>query len=313
MKVLVTGGAGFIASHVVDRLMSEGHSVVVIDNLLYGHRSYLNKHAVFYEMDICSPDLDEVFEKEKPDCVSHHAAQISIIGSIKEPLIDATINIQGSLNVFHLSWKHNVKKVIYASTAGAVYGVPKYFPVDENHPIDPLVPYGLSKYAAERYLILYGARGLRFTILRYSNVYGPRQAPHGTDGVIAVFTQKMLNGEAPIIFGDGSATRDYVYITDIVDANILALDEGDGAIYNLASGIETSVREIFDLLRENIGCSVEPIYEPKRTGEVHRIYFATWLACGELGWSPKVGLAEGIKITTEYFRQLSDSGEERLN
>ena len=304
MKVLVTGGAGFIASHIVDRLVNEGNQVVVVDDLSTGSEDNLNAEARFCRMDIRSPELASVFETEKPDYVSHHAAQGSVIKALREPHLDAQLNIEGSLNVIHLSQKYGVRKIIYPSTGGALYGEPEYLPVDENHPVNPLTPYGVSKHTVEHYLYLYGVNyGLNYTVLRYANVYGPRQDPHGEAGVIAIFTQKMLDGERPIIFGDGTATRDYVYIDDIVDANMLALGRGDKGIYNLGSNRETSVNEIFNLLKAESDFELEPIHKPKRVGEVHRIFLMNNKAKAELGWIPRIELKEGIKRTVKYYRR----------
>lgn len=304
MKVLVTGGAGFIASHIVDRLISEGHQVVVVDNLSTGKRDNLNPKAKFYEMDICSPELAAVFEAEKPDYVDHHAAQISVVRALREPVFDAQLNIMGSLNLIQLALKYGVKKIIYASTGGAIYGEPEYMPADENHPVNPLTPYGISKHTVEHYLYLYAANyGLDYTVLRYANVYGPRQDPHGEAGVVAIFTQKMLNGEQPTIFGDGTATRDYVYVGDIVEANILALDRGSREIYNIANNKETSVNELSDLLKAASGFTLDVIHGAARAGEVNRIYLTNDKAKAGLGWSPKVELEEGMRRTVEYHRK----------
>ena len=303
MKFLVTGGAGFIASHIVDRLINEGNQVVVVDDLSTGSEGNLNAQAKFYKMDIRNPELASIFETEKPDYVSHHAAQGSVIKALREPALDAQVNIQGSLNVIQLSQKYGVKKIIYPSTGGALYGEPEYLPVDENHPVNPLTPYGVSKHTVEHYLYLYGANyALNYTVLRYANVYGPRQDPHGEAGVIAIFTQKMLDGERPIIFGDGAATRDYVYIDDIVEANMLALNRGDKGIYNIGSNRQTSVNEIFGLLKAESDFRLEPIREPKRVGEVQGIFLTNDKARAELGWTPKVELGEGVKRTVRYYR-----------
>jgi len=307
MTFLVTGGAGFIASHIVDRLINEGNQVVVIDDLSTGSEDNLNAEARFYKMDIRSPKLASIFETEKPDYVSHHAAQVSVIRSLKEPIIDVRINIEGSLNVIDLSRKHGVKKIVYASTA-ALYGEPKYLPVNQKHPVNPLTPYGVSKHIVEHYLYAYSLNyGLNYTVLRYANVYGSRQNPYGEAGVIAIFAQKMLNGEQPVIFGDGTGTRDYVYIDDIVEANILALDRGDRGIYNLGSNREISVNKIFGLLKAEIGFHLEPIYEPKRVGDIYRMSLTNNEAKAELGWIPKVELEDGIKRTVEYYRKKAVS------
>ena len=303
MKFLVTGGAGFIGSNIVDRLISEGNQVVVVDDLSTGKESNLNTEARFYKMDIRNPELASIFETEKPSYVCHHAAQVSVVRSTREPILDARLNIEGSLNVIELSRKHGVKKIIYASTGGALYGEPEYLPADENHPINPLTPYGASKHAVEHYLYLYGVNyGLDYTILRYANVYGPRQDPHGEAGVVAIFTQKMMDGDRPIIFGDGTATRDYVYVGDVVEANILALSKGSKGFYNVASNKETTVNEIFHFLKAESDFQLAPLHEAKRVGEVQRIFLTNDKAKEELGWYPTVELEEGIKRTVEYYR-----------
>ncbi len=305
MKFLVTGGAGFIASHIVDRLINEGYEVVIVDDLSTGSEGNLNPNARFYKMDIRSPELASIFEDEKPDYVSHHAAQVLVARSLREPMLDCWLNIEGSINIIHLSQKYGVKKIIYASTGGALYGEPEYLPVDEDHPVNPLAPYGATKHTVEHYLYMYGVNnGLNYTVLRYPNIYGPRQNPHGEAGVIAIFTQKMLDAEQPIIFGDGTATRDYVYIDDIVDANMLAVTNGDRLICNLGSNIETSVNEIFDLLKEEFQFPLNPIRKPKRVGEVYRICLTNERAKAELGWSPKVPFEEGVRRTVEYYRDI---------
>lgn len=304
MKFLVTGGAGFIASHIVDKLIEDDNQVVVIDDLSTGKEVNLNPKATFYKMDICSSEISSVFEKERPDYVNHHAAQISVVRSIREPELDVRLNIIGSLNIIEQSVKYGAKKFIYASTGGAIYGEPEYLPADEEHPVKPLAPYGIDKHTVEHYLYMYNVLyGLKYTILRYANVYGPRQDPHGEAGVIAIFSQKMLNGERPKIFGDGTATRDYVYVGDVVEANMIAIGQGDGGIYNIATNRETSVNELFSLLKNEFGFKQEAIYEDRRPGEVQRIYLTNEKAKKELGWSPKVSFEEGIKRTVAFYRK----------
>lgn len=304
MKVLVTGGAGFVASHIVDRLINDGNEVVIVDDLSTGSDNNLNPEAKFYKMDVRSPELASVFEAEKPDYVSHHAGQVLVARSLREPMHDCWVNIEGGINVIHLSQKYGVKKIIYASTGGALYGEPVYLPVDEEHPVNPLAPYGASKHTVEHYLYMYGVNcGLNYTVLRYANIYGPRQNPHGEAGVIAIFIQRMLDGESVKIFGDGTATRDYAYVDDVVDANMLALKKGDRGLYNLGSNRETSVNEIFDLLKAEFEYPLEPIREPKRAGEVYRICLTNDKAKAELGWTPKVELEEGIRRTVKYYRK----------
>jgi UDP-glucose 4-epimerase len=303
MKILVTGGAGFIASHIVDRLIDEGHQVVVVDDMSTGRDENLNPEAKFYKMDICSPDLASVFEAEKPDYVNHHAAQISVVRALREPVLDAQLNIMASINLLQLSLEHGVKKVVYASTGGAIYGEPEYLPADESHPVNPLTPYGVTKHTVEHYLYLHGVNdGLDYTVLRYANVYGPRQDPHGEAGVVAIFTQKMLKGEQPTIFGDGTATRDYVYVGDIAEANILALNKGSRQIYNVASGKETSVNEIFSYLKAESDFPLDAIHGAERKGEVYRIFLTNDKIKAELGWTPKVEMKEGMRRTVEHYR-----------
>ena len=246
MKILVTGGAGFIASHVVDALLEAGHDVAIVDNLSTGRRRNINPRARFYEVDIRSPELARVLAEERPEIIDHHAAQMDVRRSIVDPIYDADINVLGSLNVLELARQHGVRKVIYISSGGAVYGEPVYLPCDEDHPIDPLCPYGATKHVVEHYLFMYRQNyGLDYTVLRYGNVYGPRQDPHGEAGVVAIFTGLMLAGRQAIINGNGEQERDFVYVGDCVQANLLALNSGSGEIYNVGCGVGTTVNEIF--------------------------------------------------------------------
>jgi len=306
LKILVTGGAGFIGSNLVDALIGTDHDVVVVDNLSSGLRKNLNPKAKFYEMDIRDKKLSEVFEREKPDTVDHHAAQIDVRKSGEDPIADAEANILGSLNVITNCVRFGVKRVVYASTGGAIYGDPQYLPANENHPINPISQYGVSKHTVEHYLHLYSVvNGLNYVILRYSNVFGPRQNPYGEAGVVAIFAIQMLTGKQPTIFGPGDKTRDYAHVSDIVKANIVALDKGKNAIYNIGTGVETSDQEIFDTLASVLGYKGKPIYAPVRKGEVYRIALDCSKARKELGWSPKLSLKEGIALTAEYYRKLA--------
>ncbi|MCD6325935.1 NAD-dependent epimerase/dehydratase family protein [bacterium] len=305
MKVLVTGGAGFIASHLVDRLIADGHSVAVIDDLSTGFRGNINPKATFYEMDIRDKAISEVFAKERPDMVDHHAAQMAVIKSVSEPQFDADVNIGGSLNIILNCLKYKVKKLVYISTGGAVYGEPQYLPVDEKHSINPISQYGISKHTVEHYLFLYNLTdGLKYTALRYPNVYGPRQYPFGEAGVTAIFSAKMLKGETVTIFGDGEQLRDYVYVGDIVEANILAMTNpaSDNEIINIGSARGSSVNEIFRIIKEATGFGGEPIYAPARKGEVYKIYISAAKAKKLVGWEPKVSFEEGLKRLVEYQR-----------
>ena len=307
MKVLVTGGAGFIASNLVDNLISQEHDVVIIDNLTTGKEENINSKATFYKEDIDNTEsLEKIFAEEKPDIVNHHAAQVDLRRSVRDPLYDAQVNIMGSLNLINVSSKHNVKRFIYASTGGAVYGEPRYLPVDENHIIDPQSQYGVSKHTVEHYLFVFAqTHNLPYTVLRYPNVYGPRQDPHGEAGVVAIFTEQMLDGEQSTVFGDGTKTRDYVYVGDLVNANMSAMfNEADlsGEIYNLGWGKEIKDIEVFEAVRDALGLSLEPLFDEKRPGEIDRICLTNTKAAKGLGWSPKVEFQEGIKLTTDFYK-----------
>ena len=302
MKVLVTGGAGFIGSNVVDAVLDAGHDVAIIDNLSTGLRENINPKATFYEMSICDRAIKDVFEKERPDIVDHHAAQMDVRKSVEDPMFDAGENILGSLNIIMNSLKHDVKKIVYASTGGAVYGEAEYLPADENHPVNPMCQYGVSKHTVEHYLYLYSRLyGLPYVALRYPNVYGPRQNPQGEAGVVAIFTGQLLNNEQPVIFGDGSKTRDYTYVGDIVAANLLAIEKGNNKIYNIGTGIGTSDQQVYDTIANALNSPVRPAYEPVRKGEIHHIALAADLAKKELGWEPMIAFKEGIDKTVKYF------------
>jgi UDP-glucose 4-epimerase len=298
VKILVTGGAGFIASHVVDAYIADGHEVAIVDDLSTGHRENLHPRARFYEMDIRDPALADVFAAERPEIVNHHGAQMSVRVSVDEPLRDASINVIGSLNLFECARQAGVRKVIYISTGGAAYGEPRYLPCDEGHPVDPLCPYGISKHTPEHYLALYERLyHLDYTVLRYPNVYGPRQDPHGEAGVVAIFAGKMLRGEPVVINGTGEQERDFVAIGDIAAANLAALWHGDGEIINLGSGCGTSVNEIFAALAAITGYDQSPLFGPEKSGEVFKIYLTGDKARLLLHWQPTVSLAEGLART----------------
>lgn len=304
MKILVTGGAGFIASHVVDRYLESGHEVVVVDNLSTGRAQNLNPGAKFYQLDIRTPELDAVFAQEKPDVVNHHAAQIDVRRSIVDPLYDASVNISGSLNLLECARRHAVKRVIYISTGGAVYGEPEYLPCDEAHPINPISPYGASKHTVEHYLAMYHQNyGLNYTVLRYANVYGPRQDPRGEAGVISIFTLQMLQNLPIMIFGDGEQKRDFVYVGDCARANCLALEAGVNGIFNIGSGRGTTVNELFVLLREATGYEIAAAYQLPRVGEIQQTYLSFAKAKQDLHWEPTTTLSDGLQQTVTYFRQ----------
>jgi UDP-glucose 4-epimerase len=304
MRILVSGGAGFIGSHVVDRYLEEGHDVSVIDNLSTGSRGNLNPRARFYEVDICNADaLREVFDRERPEVVNHHAAQMDVRRSVLDPVFDANTNILGSINLILQSVRHGVQKFIYVSTGGAVYGEPQDLPVSENHPVNPDSQYGVSKHTVEHYLYLYNHQsGLRYTVLRYPNVYGPRQNPKGEAGVVAIFIGQMSEGDTPRIFGDGEQVRDYVYVDDVVRANVLALTRGENGIFNIGSGIGTSVNRLYSLLSRLLLFDKRARHVEPRVGEIRRIYLNAERAYRELGWRSEIPLEEGLTRTIAWFR-----------
>jgi UDP-glucose 4-epimerase len=303
MKVLVTGGAGFIGSHVVDAFLKNGFEVVIVDNLSTGRRANLNPAAKFYQVDIRSKDLADVFEKERPEIVDHHAAQMDVRRSVAEPLYDADVNVLGSINLLECARKFSVRRFVYISTGGAVYGEPEYLPCDEAHPIQPICPYGASKHTVEHYLYMYKANyGLDYTVIRYPNVFGPRQDPHGEAGVVAIFTGQMLTGQPVTINGDGEQERDYIYVTDCAQANLLAVSSAVNGIFNLGSGRGTTVNEIFDGLKKITGYPLDAVYGPAKLGETRRIYLDSCKANQVLGWAQKVSLEEGLAGTVDYFK-----------
>jgi len=303
-KILVTGGAGFIGSHVVDLFIEAGHQVAVVDDLSTGFRRNVNCKAAFVELDVRSPELDEVFKQERPGFVCHLAAQIDVRRSLTEPLFDAATNILGSINLLECCVKHQVGKIIYASTGGAIYGNPEVLPASESCPPAPVCHYGVSKYAVEHYVRLYNRLyGLRFTVLRFPNVYGPRQNPQGEAGVCAILIGLMRDGKQPTLYGFGEPLRDYVFVGDIARAHLLALDRADGETMNVGSGRGASVREIFDVLKDVLDFDGEPILEPLRPGEVDRIYTTGDRAAEVLQWKPEIDLREGLRRTVEHIRQ----------
>lgn len=302
MKILVTGGAGFIGSNVVDALVKDGHEVTVLDNLSTGKEENINPEVKFYNIDLLDMEsLELAFREFKPDVVNHHAAQIDVRKSVEDPAFDAETNIIGSINLFELSINAGVRRIIFSSTGGALYGELEKLPVSEDTPIEPLSPYGVAKYCTENYLNYFKRLyGIERVILRYANVYGPRQDPLGEAGVVAIFTGKILKGEKPVIYGDGNQTRDYIYVEDVVKANVLAL-EGKEGIYNIGTGKETSVNELINVFSNVLGREIKPEYAPPRKGEVHRISLDADMAKRELSFVPKYSLPEGIRETIEWY------------
>ena len=305
MKILVTGGAGFIGSQVVDGYLAEGLEVVVVDDLSRGSRENVSPRARFYQVDIRERSaLKAVLEQEKPDLINHHAAQIDVRRAVKEPIFDAECNIFGSIHLLELAVEYKVRRFLYASTGGAIYGEPKVLPATEETPVLPITPYGISKHTAEHYLYLYNILyGLPYVVLRYGNVYGPRQSSKGEAGVVAIFCEQMLQGITPTIYGDGTKTRDYVEVSDVVRANVYALSRGEGEIFNISSGVRTTDYGILTAVREALDIPpFEPRYAPKRPGEVDHIGLDVSKARAKLDWQPQVELRQGIKRTAEWFR-----------
>lgn len=302
MKILVTGGAGFIGSHIVDRYISLGHEVVIIDNMSTGKEENINPKAKFIKIDIKDDAILALFQEEKFDIVSHHAAQMDVRVSVNDPQFDARENILGSLNIYEACAKTGVKKVIFASSGGTVYGEQINFPANEEDPLNPCSPYGISKMVNEKYLFYYKTvYGLDYAILRYGNVYGERQNPHGEAGVVAIFTNRMLNNEKAIINGDGEITRDYIYIHDLVNVNEIALKPECSGIYNVTTGLETNVNYIFRTLKELTNASQEEFHGPAKAGEQRRSVCSPNKLKTMFGWEPKMQFAEGLKRTVEFF------------
>lgn len=313
MRILVTGGAGFIGSNVTDHLVELGHEVVVMDDLSTGSAVNLNPAALFLEQDIRSPEAAESVIRGRFDIICHHAAQMDVRRSVREPVFDSSVNIGGSLNILEAARRSGVKRIVYASTGGAVYGEPRYIPVREDHPINPICHYGVSKHTVEHYLFLYRhLYGLGYVVLRYPNVYGPRQNPRGEAGVTAIFTVKYLEGTPPRINGDGRQLRDYVHVGDIARANHLAMDlsrpELDGGVFNIGWGTGRSVLELDALIRSLVGTSLAPEFGDPLPEEILRVCLDPGRAREVLGWSPVIPFEEGLKDLVEYHRSRGEQG-----
>jgi UDP-glucose 4-epimerase len=306
-KVLVTGGAGFIGSYLVDSLIDRGYQVIVVDSLITGHLDYLNSKAKFYEMDITSDDLDSIFQKEKPDFVFHLAAHTQVRGSIKDPILDAQTNIIGTISILECCKKHNVKKIIYTSTGGARYGEAQYLPMDENHPNKPMAPYGISKYIAEHYCRIYqDLYGLDYLILCFSNVYGPRDAILNKR-IITLFIDNIIKNQPTTIYGDGNQTRDFIYVTDLTEfLTEVFSQKTNHNIYNLGSGEGVSINDIFKKVKAITNFTKEPQRVIANDGEVKNVVLDISRAKQELGWQPKTNLDQGILATFNWLKQLLD-------
>ncbi len=303
MRALVTGGAGFIGSHLVDALLSAGHGVTVVDNLTRGKREQVNQGAELVELDVTDPRLVEVVGSHRPDVVFHQAAQIDVRHSVADPVADADANVVGTVNLLHACAEHGVRRVVFASSGGAIYGDTDDIPTRESHAADPASPYGTSKLCAEAYGQMFQRmRGLEFVALRYANVYGPRQDPHGEAGVVAIFALRMLRGDTPTINGDGLQTRDYVYVDDVVAANLRAVDTPAPAAFNVGTGTETDVNGVFQRVARACGVELEPQHGPPKPGEQRRSCLDVSRAVDALGWSPQTSLDDGLARTVAFFR-----------
>jgi UDP-glucose 4-epimerase len=311
MRIVVTGGAGFIGSHIVDAYLAAGHEVAIIDNLSTGQRANINPAARFYELDLRAENLAEIIKQEHPHIINHPAAQIDVRKSVQDPRFDADVNILGSLNLLEAARATGVKHIIFASTGGAIYGEQDYFPADESHPIRPLSPYGIAKLAVEKYLDYYNVvHGMSYTILRYANVYGPRQNPKGEAGVVAIFCEQMLNGRNPTINGDGKQTRDYVFVGDVMRANLQALEshaDVANSIFNIGTGIETDVNELYQVIQQQLGREQTSQHGPAKAGEQLRSVLDARRAERQLGWRASIDLNNGLKHTIDFYLSRQSS------
>jgi UDP-glucose 4-epimerase len=304
LRILVTGGAGFIGSHIADRFIEQGHEVAIVDNLSMGRMENINPKAKFHLLDIRDKALEKIFKERAFDVVCHQAAQMDVRKSVEDPLFDADVNVLGTLNLIQNCVKYKVKKVLFASTGGAIYGEQDTFPCEETHPTRPVSPYGITKLTIEKYLYYYSVEfGLHYVILRYSNVYGPRQNPHGEAGVVAIFTSRLLAGDQPVINGNGKQTRDYVYVNDVARINLKTLDYDQNDIFNVGTGIETDVNTIFQHLNKLTGGNAAEKHGPPKPGEQQRSVISHEKAKKLLNWKPEATIQEGLKQTVAFFRE----------
>lgn len=302
MKILVTGGAGFIGSHIVDAYIQLGHEVHIVDNLVTGKRENINAKAKFIELDISAPEIADLLARERYEVINHHAAQMDVRKSVAEPAYDLNVNILGSVRLLQAGVEHGLKQFIFASSGGTVYGEQEYFPADESHPNRPISPYGVAKFSVEKYLYYYHVQfGLSYTAFRYANIYGPRQNPHGEAGVVAIFAERMLKGEPVTINGDGLQTRDYVHVEDVVKANVLALGKAESGVMNIGTAVESTVVDLFDIINESLNAGYERNYGPAKPGEQRRSVLDAGLTQRTLGWTPKWGIREGLNDTVKWF------------
>jgi UDP-glucose 4-epimerase len=304
MRILVTGCAGFIGSHLVDALLARGHRVSILDNLTTGFLANVNPKATLFEGDVRERStVFGAFQTEPPEVVFHLAAQADVRRSMDDPVFDASVNLIGSLHLLEAAKRHGTTRFVFASTGGAIYGEPASLPVDEDAVPRPLSCYGAAKLSVEHYLDIYATYGLRTTVLRFANVYGPRQNPKGEAGVVAIFAELLFEGKRPTIFGDGSKTRDYVYVGDIVRANLMAMEKGIDGTFNLGTGRRVTDRQVFEVVRDAVGAKVEAVHGPLRKGEVAHISLDATRAAKVLGWTPEFSFEDGVKQAVEWYRK----------
>ncbi len=308
MRILVTGGAGFIGSHVADAMIEAGHEIHVMDDLSGGFRGNIPAAATLHECDIRSDEAAAVVSSGGYDVMVHLAAQMDVRRSVSDPRFDADVNIGGILNLLEAGRKSGLKKVIFSSTGGAIYGDPEFVPQSETHPLNPVSPYGITKLTTEKYLYYYWKEyGLDYISLRYGNIFGPRQNPHGEGGVVAIFCNKLLANEQAVIYGDGEQTRDYTFVRDVVQANLAALKSDSTGIYNVGTGIETSVNQLFRILRDEANSTMPEKHAPGRPGEQQRSVIDGSLAEKVLGFRPQYSIEEGLKLTFDWFKQKNQA------
>lgn len=304
MNIMVTGGAGFIGSQIADKYIELGHKVVIADNMSTGNEKYINPKAKFCEIDIRDEKIGKIIKENNIELINHHAAHINLRQSVADPKNDIDINITGSVNLFQHALNGGVKKIIFASSGGAIYGEEPPPPASEDFPVNPKSPYGINKLTIEKYLYYYyTVHNIDHVILRYANAYGPRQSTGGESGIVALFSGMLLNNRQPVINGDGNQSRDYVYVEDIVKANVLAIDSTTEKIYNIGTGIETTVNYIFNKLNEITGTSFKEVHGPAKIGEQRRSVLSYERINKELNWTPETNIESGLKQTFEFFKK----------
>lgn len=309
MKILVTGGAGFIGSHVCDALLEDGHELHVVDNLSGGYKAQVPEGAVLHTLDIRDAKIKDLWSEHRFEVMYHLAAQMDVRKSVSDPRFDADVNVGGFLNLMEAGRENGLRKVVFSSTGGAIYGEPEFVPQTEEHVLQPLSPYGITKLCTEKYLFFYqDTYGIEYIALRYGNVYGPRQNPHGEAGVVAIFCERMLDGTQPVVFGDGKQTRDYVYVRDVVSANMAALRHEGSGVFNVGTALETDVVTLFETLRDELAPGMPTEHGPGKPGEQRRSVLSYDRSKKTLGWAPTIDVREGLRETARWFRDERQKG-----